>query len=579
MSRSASDRVVDVLVEAGITHLFGLPGGNTMELWKALHGREHQVRAIVPRDEQTASCMADIYGKLTGKPGVFSAQGVFAGSTGLFGVIESYLSHSPMVVLSEMSEVDGFLLHGPIQGGTGSYGSIDLAGIFRGTTKSVAVAHYPREAVTATQLALKHAVAGCPGPTAVLYRSSAIKGQVPDGVYPEVHETAPYLAVEKTCPPPGALQKAADLLARAQRPVIVAGNGVRIARAFAELEQVAQRLGAAVVTSYLGKSVIAETHPLAVGPIGYTGLPLANETLGNADVVLVVGCRLKPQETCFASPRLLDPKRQTIIQLDVEPRNASWTVPAQLALAGDAQLSLQLLDEHLARVADAAAARERTRALEALKEARAVFSQPAARSAAVPLYPQRVVAELAEAVPEDAIVCTDAGNNRHWMNHFFRTKRANSYFGTGGIAGVSWSVAAALGAAILQPQRPAIAVCGDGGLAMQIHVLLTAVQYGVKPVWVVLNNSAFGMTGQGMGERSVGNDLPDTDYAKIARAFGCHAERVERPGQMREALAAALRQDKPAVLDVVIDANQNMKRELFSPWATEALAAAATKTY
>jgi thiamine pyrophosphate-dependent acetolactate synthase large subunit-like protein len=158
-SRLASDRIIDVLVDAGITHMFGLPGGNTMELWKALHGREHQVRAIVPRDEQTASCMADMYGKMTGKPGVFSAQGVFAGSTGLFGVIESFLSHSPMLVLSEMSEVDRFLLHGPIQGATGHYGSIDLPSIFRSVTKYTAVAHYPHEAVVGTQLAIKHALA------------------------------------------------------------------------------------------------------------------------------------------------------------------------------------------------------------------------------------------------------------------------------------------------------------------------------------------------------------------------------------------------------------------------------------
>jgi acetolactate synthase-1/2/3 large subunit len=182
-------------------------------------------------------------------------------------------------------------------------------------------------------------------------------------------------------------------------------------------------------------------------------------------------------------------------------------------------------------------------------------------------------------VPEDAIVCTDAGNSRHWMGHHFQTKRANSYFGTGGIGGVSWSMAAALAAQIIAPERPAIGVCGDGGFAMQMHVLLSAVQYGAAPVYVVMNNSAFGMTGQAMGERSVGNDLPETDYAAIARACGCHAERVTRPGDVAQALSAALALRRPAVIDVVIDPASNMKRELYSPYATEALAAAATRTY
>ena len=130
----AAERIVDCLVEAGVSHFFGLPGGATMEIYKALHGREDEIRAIVPRDEQTASCMADMYGKLTGKPGVFAAQGGFAGSTGMFGVIEAYLASSPMVVLSELSDADGFVVHGPIQSGAGHYGSFDLPAMFKAST-------------------------------------------------------------------------------------------------------------------------------------------------------------------------------------------------------------------------------------------------------------------------------------------------------------------------------------------------------------------------------------------------------------------------------------------------------------
>jgi acetolactate synthase I/II/III large subunit len=577
--RTAADRVVDVIIEAGITHVFGLPGGNMMEVFKAMHGRDHEIKAVVPRDEQTASCMADMYGKLTGKPGVFCAQGVFAGSTGLFGVIESYLAHSPMVVLTEMSEVDRFMLHGPIQGATGHYGSIDLPSMFRGCTKSVAVPNYPREAVTATQLALKHALAGAPGPTAVLFRSNAIKGEVAEDIFPPIHDTRLYLQSERPCPSPSALEEAARVLSQARYPVIVAGNGVRIAGASDALAQLAEQLGAAVVTSYLGKSAVAETHPLALGPIGYTGQPLANEALGNADVVLVVGCRLKPQDTCFGHPALIDPMRQSLIQIDIEPRNASWAVPVHLALIGDARATLEQLNPLLQNGVHPVERERRVGALNSLKAARAWFADPAMSSDAMPMRPQRLVAELNAAVPAEAIVCSDAGNNRHWMNHFFRTRRQNSYFGTGGIGGVSWSMAATLAAAILDPGRPAIGVCGDGGFAMQIHVLLSALQYRVSPIYVVMNNSAFGMTGQGMGARSLGNELPETDYAAIARAFGCFGVRIDKPGTLGEAVRSALEQRLPAVIDVVIDPAENMKTALFSPLATEALARASAQTY
>lgn len=126
------------------------------------------------------------------------------------------------------------------------------------------------------------------------------------------------------------------------------------------------------------------------------------------------------------------------------------------------------------------------------------------------------------------------------MNHYFQSKRVSSYFGTGGIGGVSWSMAATLAATIIHPERPAIGVCSDGGFAMQMHVLLSAVQYEVAPVYVVMNNSSFGMTGQGMGNRSVGNAFPETDYAAIARSFGCFAEQVRRPGEAREAIGQHL---------------------------------------
>jgi acetolactate synthase I/II/III large subunit len=156
------------------------------------------------------------------------------------------------------------------------------------------------------------------------------------------------------------------------------------------------------------------------------------------------------------------------------------------------------------------------------------------------------------------------------MNHFFQTKRANSYFGTGGLGGVSWSLPATLAAKILAPERPAIGVCSDGGFAMQMHVLLTAVQYKVAPIYVVMNNSRLGMTWETMGNRAVGGEFPDTNYASIAEAMGAWSQQVTRPADIAEAVRAALAQDKPAVIDCLIDPLESMRQAIYSPLALEA---------
>ena len=566
----AAERIVDCLIEAGTEHFFGLPGGATMDIYRALHDRQDKIQAIVPRDEQTASCMADMYGKLTGKPGVFAGQGGFTGSTGMFGVIEAFLASSPMVVLTELSDHNEFVMHGPIQSGAGHYGSFDLAGIFRSSTKYTAVAHTAREAVMSVQLALKHATTGRPGPTACLFRANTLRDPVAENALPEIHDTNRLLNTSLSVPPTAAINAALEVLLAAKAPVIVAGNGVGNSKAFESMAAMADLLGAPVVTTVLGKGAIAEIHDMAAGPMGYTGLPLANEIVGMADTVLVVGSRLKPQDTCFEHPDMFDPNRQRIVQIDIEARNASWTIPAEVALVGDANETLTLMLSGLDGRLDASTIAARRKALVDLKAARKFFADPMLASANMPIAPQRLVAEIHAAVPTEAIVCTDAGSNRHWMNHFFQTRRPNSYFGSGGLGGVSWSLPATLCAKILDPARPAIGICSDGGFAMQMHVLLTAAQYDANPVYVVMNNSRLGMTAEGMGNQSHGNDFPDTDYAGIARACGAWAERVESPDDIAAAIHAGLAQDKPAVIDVIIDKSESMRQAMYSPLAVEA---------
>jgi acetolactate synthase-1/2/3 large subunit len=242
--------------------------------------------------------------------------------------------------------------HGSLQCGGGEYGNFDIAAIFKATCKFTAVAHSPGEGVQAVQRAIKHAVTGRPGPTAAVLAIESLRGEITDDTFPRIYDTRGYMQNASTIPHPSDVERAVERLLAAERPVIVAGNGVHASKAYAELQTLAEALGIPVATSTLGKGVFAEAHPLALGGMGIFGSPVANKVVSEADLVLIVGCRLKGPDTITESPHLIDPHRQTLIQLDVEPRNAGWVFPIDLGLIGDAKATLTQLNEALADGAD-----------------------------------------------------------------------------------------------------------------------------------------------------------------------------------------------------------------------------------
>ena len=210
-------------------------------------------------------------------------------------------------------------------------------------TKQVFQALEPASAVQATQLAIKHAMAGQPGPVAVLYSLASLSGSVDAESEPRLYATSLYLPPAPQAADASLVAAAARALAAAKNPVIIAGNGVRIAQAYEPLEQLAETLGIPVVTTASGKGVFAETHGLALGVFGTFGLPAANAAVAEADLVLVVGSKLGASDTARENPELLNPARQSFIQIEIEPRNASWTFPAEHVLMGDAALVLEQL--------------------------------------------------------------------------------------------------------------------------------------------------------------------------------------------------------------------------------------------
>jgi acetolactate synthase-1/2/3 large subunit len=551
----ADELIAQVLEEGGVEFVFGLPGGATGTIFDKLVERRHKIRTVLVRHEQAAAIMADAYGRATGKPAVVMGQGVFIGSNAAFGIMEAMTSSAPMLVLTDTS--DGNMAQRPAnQSGAGEYGSIDLLSIFRAMTKYTTLAAHPKEAVLGTQLALKHAATGRPGPACVLLRSASVVGEVNPAAPPVIHPTAGYLNVGAPQPSARDIERTARLLAEAERPVLVAGQGARLARAGGRIAELAETLGMPVVTSYKGKSAIAETHPWSAGMMGVYGQRLANAVVGDADVVLVVGAKLTPQDTIRERPQLLDPGRQKILQVDIEPRNAGWSFPLELGLVGDARATLDLLFEAVCPLAPSAALRaERAEALRARKGKLGFYDDdPELTRDSAPVTPQRLVRLLQENLDPASLITLDAGNNRTWMAHLYQAQQADTIFAPGGLAGMGWALPAALALQLVHPDRPVVAVAGDGGFMMTLHALSTALQYDLPVVSVVMNDSALGMVRHHQdADRRIASEYLDTDFAALARAFGAQGRRITDSRELPVALREAQASRQTWVLDVVTD--------------------------
>ena len=554
---TAHEKICEVLAEARVDFVFGIPGGSAMRIFDSLSRYADRVRPVLVRHEQAASVMADIYGRLTGRPGVVLGQGAFIGTNAIFGTLEAQLAGSPMVVMADTTEGGDFSLNPRNASGWGHYGAFDLRNLFSGITKFSVLAATPKESVLGLQMAIKHATTGRHGPTAVIMRQAAIAGELDPDKPPRIHPTEHWLQESAVMPAVTALVSAIELLKAAQRPVIIAGNGVHAAKAYDELVAMAELLGSPVATTYNGKSAIREDHPLALGMMGRYGQPVANSVIREADTILVVGSRLAPNDT--NSELLIDVGRQNLIQIDIEPRNAGWSYPVEVSLIGDARAvlkqMLQMGGEGLQKTdRQTAAAR-----LEERKRAEQFFENAALYSGAVPIMPPRLVKDLNEALDPDTIVTLDAGSNRVWMAHYYQTRAPGTLFVPGGLAGMGWGAPAAVGAKLVHPDRPVVSVSGDGGFSMSVHVIATAVQYGLPVVFVVMNNSALSMIATG----DLAGDSPaafnDTDFVAIARGFGAEGLRVENPAEIQDAVKEALRKGRPTVVDVITDGTAGLK--------------------
>jgi acetolactate synthase-1/2/3 large subunit len=549
------EHLVDVLADLGIEHVFGVPGGGTRMIYTAMHGRATGPRPVLARQEHGAAVMADAYARATGRPAVIMGQGAFIVANGAFGVMEAMTSCSPVILIGDFS--DGGLSPRPVaQSITGDWGSPDAVSMMRAMTKYTAVASTPKEAVLGLQMAVKHAVSGCPGPTALLLKSEALAAEFDIDPGPPIYRRDHDPRQDTPVPQQDHVDAALRVLSEAENPVIVAGNGVHVAFAHDELLAFAEQWQLPVATTYKGKGALPETHPLALGTIGTYGLPVANELVGAADTIVVIGAKLRSKDT--SNWKIVRPD-QRVIQIDIEILNTGWAVPAEVTLIGDAKAVLrQILARSEANAPPAEEREGRASRLRRVLAADPIASDPVLANDTTPVMPQRLVRLLSEYLDPSSNVTLDAGNNRVWMSMFFQSKTAHSVFAPGGLSGMGWAMPAALGVKVARPAQPSVAVTGDGGFMMSVHTLATATE--IPFVTVVMNDSGLGMVRQHQGARVIASSFPETDHARIAEGFGLEGYRVTHSKDLPDAIVAAQACGRGAVIDVVIDEESMVDR-------------------
>jgi acetolactate synthase-1/2/3 large subunit len=536
VAQRGADLVWRALEHAGADVVFGYPGGACLPLYDALpdHPRVHHV---LVRHEQGAAHMADGYARATGRVGVCVATSGPGATNLVTGLACAYMDSVPVVAIT--GQVSTPLM------GRDAFQETDVLGMVGSITKHSYLVERVEEIEPTIHRAFEVARAGRPGPVLV---------DIPKDIQLRTAATRPRSS-RPSAPPSGAdateLDRAAALLAAAQRPVIIAGHGVRLGRAHGELRALAERLDAPVVTTLLGIGAIAEDHRLAGGMLGMHGSANANRMVNDADVILGVGLRFDDRVTGKISA--FAPKAK-IIHADIDPTQLGKNVPTAVGIVADAGAVLFALAARLDRTSRPdwsgrlAAARARPRL--------------AAYEDRVELPPRLVIRAIRETASDDAYFVADVGQHQMWAAQHLRLTQPDRFLTSGGLGAMGYALPAAIGAQMGRPASEVWAIAGDGGAQMTIQELGTAVQEQTPVKLAILNNGYLGMVRQWQqlfhDGRISQTPISSPDYVKLADAYGVFGLCVERRTDLRPALARAKAHRGPVVLDIRIEREANV---------------------
>lgn len=547
---SGAEMVVRSLIDQGVKHVFGYPGGAVLDIYDALHtvgGIDH----ILVRHEQGAVHMADGYARATGEVGVVLVTSGPGATNAITGIATAYTDSIPLVVLS--GQVPSSLI------GFDAFQECDMVGISRPVVKHSFLVKRTEDIPGVLKKAFYLASTGRPGPVVIDLPKDIVGPAVRmPYAYPQEVSMRSYNPTVQGHR--GQIKRALQTVLAAKKPVMYVGGGAINAGCHAELLQLAEQLNLPVASSLMGLGAFPGTHRQSVGMLGMHGTYEANKTMHNADVIFAVGVRFDDRTTNNLAKYCPD---ATVLHIDIDPASISKTVNADIPIVGDARQVLSQMLELLAQgeqAQDGDALRDWWQAIE-LWRARNCLGYDKSRTT---IKPQSVIEAVYRLTKGDAYVTSDVGQHQMFAALYYPFDKPRRWINSGGLGTMGFGLPAALGVKLALPEETVVCITGDGSIQMNIQELSTALQYNLPVVVVNLNNRYLGMVKQwqdmiysGRHSQSYMDSLPD--FVKLAEAYGHVGIAIRTPDELESKLAQALAEKNRLVfVDVNVDETEHV---------------------
>jgi acetolactate synthase-1/2/3 large subunit len=538
------------LKEEGVTTIFGYPGGMVIDVFDALVREFSQdFQFILVRHEQAAVHAADGYARATGKPGVCLVTSGPGGTNTVTGLATAYMDSIPVVVFT--GQVPTPLI------GNDAFQEADIVGITRPCTKHNYLVDRVEDLTRTIKEAFTIAGTGRPGPVLVDLPKDVL--QAPGLFeYPRVALLPTYKPTVKPHPP--SIKRAADLLAKAQKPVIYAGGGVITAGAHEELRVLAEMTGFPVTMTLMGLGCFPGTHPLSLGMLGMHGTYRANMAVSHSDLLFAIGARFDDRVTGKIEDFAPHAK---IIHVDIDPASIQKNIAVDVPIVADARQALTKLIDTLKKRGHSAKDRKKLKKWHATitawrNEQRLRFD----RTTEV-IKPQYVVEKLYEITRGRAIITTEVGQNQMWAAQYYLFDKPRTFLSSGGLGTMGYGFPAAIGAQVAFPDKLVIDIAGDGSIQMNIQELATVAQYKLPVKIAILNNGYLGMVRQWQ-ERFYDNVYAHTDimaapdFVKLAEAYGALGLRARTTAEVEPMIKQALDTPGPVIMDFIVEREESV---------------------